>query len=154
MSGELHERARLLVDRSMVEGISAEEQRWLTHHLADCAGCGAYADLSRRAVRALQAFAFDVDAAGALRAQEAIRVQAGRRRDFSKGVLAALVLTAFGSTAVWIPAGWLAARWNLPACLWQTGFAIFWLLPSVMLTALLLFRRRLVGRSSHEGDAI
>jgi len=161
MSSELHERARLLVDRSLVEETSEEERRWLNRHLADCAECGRYVELSRRTVRALHAFAFDVDAAGPLRAQEAIRAHAvrlasaeSRRRDFAMGFVAALALTVIGSAAVWVPAEWLAARWHWPAHVWQIVFAVLWLLPSLMLTGLLLFRRRLVGPPRPEGDAV
>jgi len=39
----------------------------------------------------------------------------------------------------------LASQWNLPSRVWQIGFAAFWLLPSLLLALLPLFRRRLLG---------
>src|SRR5579883_3379010 len=64
---ENHERARFLLDRSLVEGISREERHWLDAHVGECAECGRYADLSVRAVRALDCFAIELDPAAALR---------------------------------------------------------------------------------------
>ena len=145
---ELHERARLLLDRAMVEGVSPDEQRWLANHISQCGECNQYAELSRRTVHALDAFAFDLDPSAALRVQTAVRTRVHRMashgRDSSTGFLIAFVLTVFGSIAMWEPAAWLAARWNLPAPTWQIGFAILWLLPSVLLDVLLLFRRQLI----------
>ena len=76
---------------------------------------------------------------------------AGRRRDLSKGITVAVALTIIGSAVAWIPAGWMATRWNWPVPGWQIGFAIFWLLPSVLLTALLIIHGKLAG---YQGDAI
>ena len=61
MQPELHERARLLLDRGMMESIPAEKQRWLDHHLSECAECSRHAELNRRAIQALDSFAFDLD---------------------------------------------------------------------------------------------
>jgi hypothetical protein len=43
---------------------------------------------------------------------------------------------------------WLASQWNLPGRVWQIVFAAFWLLPSLLLALLPLFRRRLLGEDS------
>lgn len=161
MQSELHERARYLLDRSLVEGIvegiSAEEQRWLDSHIAQCAECTDYAELSGRAVRALDSFAFELDPEAALRIQEAVRARADQMAGarFSTGIPVAFALTIAGSLAMWGIAAWLAARWNVPAPAWHTAFATLWLLPSVVLDVLLLFRVRLMGNhSSDEGEII
>ena len=149
MQPELHERAHSLVDRSMMEGISPDEQRWLAHHISQCAECSQYVGLSRRAILALDSFAFDLDPEAALRTQNAIRARAGRMashgRDSSIAISAAIVLTIIGSIAMWESAGWLASRWKLPAPTWQIGFAMLWVLPSVLLDVLLLFRGKLIA---------
>ena len=80
MQPELHERARLLLDRGMTESIPAEKQRWLDHHLSECAECSRHAELNRRAIQALDSFAFDLDHAAALRVQEAVTRRAERMR--------------------------------------------------------------------------
>jgi len=141
---ELHERARLLLDRGMIESIPAEKQRWLDHHLSECAECSRYAELNRRATQALDSFAFDLDHAAALRVQEAVTRRAERMRSSEPlAVPLAIALTMAGSFVMWQAITWLAGQWNLPNRAWQFGFVVFWILPSVLIDMLLLFRARL-----------
>ena len=73
---ENHEKARFLLHRSLVEGISLEDRHWLDAHVGQCAQCGRYADLSARAVRALDWFALELDPAAALRVENVVRSRA------------------------------------------------------------------------------
>ena len=144
MQPELHERARLLLDRGMMESIPAEKQRWLDHHLSECAECSRHAELNRRAIQALDSFAFDLDHAAALRVQEAVTRRAERMRSSEPlAVPLAIALTMAGSFVMWQAVTWLAGQWNLPNRAWQFGFVVFWILPSVLIDMLLLFRGRL-----------
>jgi len=141
---ELHERARLLLDRGMTEYIPVEKQRWLDHHLSECAECSRHAELNRRAIQALDSFAFDLDHAAALRVQEAVTRRAERMRSSEPlAVPLAIALTIAGSLVMWQAVTWLAGQWNLPNRAWQFCFVVFWILPSVLIDMLLLFRRRL-----------
>jgi hypothetical protein len=150
-----HERARCLFHRSLVENISLEEQRWLDAHFGQCAECARYADLSARAVRALDWFALEFDPAAALRIENVVRGRAeamrraeARARSLWIGTTVALFLTFTGSAITWRPMGWLAGQWNVPIRVWQTVFVVFWLLPSFLLSLLPLLRRRLLGEDS------
>jgi hypothetical protein len=152
MQSESHARARFLLDQVMTGGISPDEQRWLNSHTKECAECSRYGELSRRAIRALDSFAFELDPVAALRVENAIRSHANRLalnefhgRSFLAGAVVAIFLTIAGSIAMWQPAAWLAGRWNLPSPAWQIGFAMYWLLPSILLGILPLFRTRLMG---------
>jgi hypothetical protein len=152
---ESHEKARFLFHRSLVEGISPEDRDWLDAHVGQCAECGRYADLSARAVRALDWFALEPDPAAALRVENAVRSRAERMRSAEAhaktlwiGTAVAVFLTFTGSAAAWRPLAWLASQWNLPSRVWQIGFAAFWLLPSLLLAFLPLFRGRLLGEDS------
>jgi len=152
---ENHERARFLLHRSLIEGISPEEQHWLDAHVGQCAECGRYADFSARTVRALDWFAVELDPAAALRVENVVRSRAERMRSaeaHAKSVwtatAAAIFLTLTGSAVAWRNLGWLARQWNLPTRAWQIGFVAFWLLPSLLLALLPLFRRRLLGEDS------
>ena len=149
-----HQRAQLLLDQSPVEGIPAEDQRWLDSHLEGCAACSRYAGLSRRVIGALDGFAFEVNPEAALRIQNAVRgrleelASGERRQEHSLAVPVALVLTGLGSIFMWHSVAWLAVQWNLPARPWQIGFVVFWLLPSVLLDVLLLFPGKFIGAGS------
>jgi hypothetical protein len=152
---ENHEKARLLLHRSLIEEISPEDRHWLDLHVAQCAECGPYADLSARAVRALDWFALEVDPAAALRVESVVRSRAAEMRSAEShakslwiGTGVAIFLTFTGSAVAWHVLAWLASRWSLPSRVWQIVFAAFWLLPSLLLALLPLFRRRLLGEDS------
>jgi len=149
---ENHEKARLLLHRSLVEGISLEDRQWLDAHVGQCAECGRYADLSARAVRALDWFALELDPAAALRVENVVRSRAEAMRSAEAqakglwiGTGVAIFLTSTGSAVTWHTLAWLASQWNLPSRVWQIVFAAFWLLPSLLLALLPLFRRTLLG---------
>ncbi len=150
-----HEKARFLLHRSLVEGISPEDRHWLDAHLGQCAECGRYADLSARAVRALDWFALELDPAAALRVENVVRSRAEEMRSAEAhaktlwiGTAVALFLTFAGSAVTWPSLAWLASQWNLPSRVCQIVFVAFWLLPSLLLALLPLFRRRLLGEDS------
>jgi hypothetical protein len=149
---ENHEKARFLLHRSLVEGISLEDQHWLDAHVGQCAECGRYADLSARAVRALDWFALELDPAAALRVENLVRSRAEEMRSAEShakslwiGTGVAIFLTFTGSAVAWHTLAWLTRQGSLPSRVWQIVFAAFWLLPSLLLALLPLFRRRLLG---------
>ncbi|HWC98567.1 MAG TPA: hypothetical protein VG456_17525 [Candidatus Sulfopaludibacter sp.] len=152
---EKHEKARLLLHRSLVEGISREDQQWLDAHVGECAECAGYADLAARAVGALDWFAIDLDPAAALRVENVVRSRAEEMKSAESqvksvwiGTGVAIFLTFTGSAVAWHVLAGLASQWNLPSRAWQIGFAAFWLLPSLLLALVPLFRRTLMGEDS------
>ena len=144
---DVHERARLLLDRSLADPLAADDRRWLDGHLSGCAACARHGELSERAVRALSGFAFELDGEAASRVGSAVRarveslatVEAQRRRARA-GAAAAAALTALGSAVAWRLLDWGAARWNLPDAVWQGAFAALWIVPSLTLVGVLLCR--------------
>jgi hypothetical protein len=152
---ENHEKARFLLHRALVEGISLEDQHWLDAHVGECAECGRYADLSARAVQALDWFALELDPAAARRVENVVRSRAEALRSAEAhakslwiGTAVAIFLTFAGSAVAWRTLASLASQWNLPSRVWQIGFAAFWLLPSLLLALLPLFRRGFLGEDS------
>jgi hypothetical protein len=150
----------LLLHRSLVEGISLEDRRWLDAHVGQCVECGRYADLSARAVRALGWFALELDPAAALRVENVVRSRAeGMRsaeahaRSLWIGTAVAIFLTFTGSAVTWRPVALLASQWNFPSRVSQIVFVAFWLLPSLLLcehrstVPILLGRRATVFRA-------
>src|SRR5215831_9659544 len=111
---ENHEKVRLLLHRSLVEGISPEDRHWLDAHVVQCAECDRYADLSARAVRALDWFALEPDPAAALRVEnvvrsraEAMRLAEAHARSLWIGTAVAIFLTFTGSVVAWRSLAWL-----------------------------------------------
>jgi len=159
---ENHEKARFLLHRALVEGISREDQRWLDAHVGECAECGRYADLAARAVRALDWFALEPDPAAALRVENIVRSRAeemrlaeSRAKTLWIGTGVAILLTFAGSAVTWRALASLASQWNLSSRVWQIGFAALWLLPSLLLALLPLFRGRLLAEhSDSKGQAL
>jgi hypothetical protein len=97
-------------------------------------------------------FALELDPAAALRVENVVRRRAEAMRSAEAhaktlwiGTAVAIFLTLTGSAVTWRSLAWLAGQWNLPSRVWQIGFAAFWLLPSLLLAFLPLFRSRLLG---------
>jgi len=150
-----HQKARFLLHRSLLEEISEEDRQWLDAHVGQCAECSRYAGLSARTVQALDWFALELDPAAALRVEnvvrtraEAMRLAEAHTKSLWIGTAVAIFFTFSGSAVMWRPLAWLAGQWNLPSPVWQIAFVIFWLLPSLLLAFLPLFRRRLLGEDS------
>ena len=79
---------------------------------------------------------------------EAMRSAEAYARSLWIGTTVAIFLTFAGSAVTWRSLAWLVTQWNLPSRVWQIVFAAFWLLPSLVLALLPLFRRRLLGEDS------
>lgn len=158
MPNDTHERARDLVERSAVEGLTPQEQRWLDGHLSQCGQCSQFAELSARAVRALGGFAFQVDPGASLQVQQMVRARAEQLAASPAGRLRALAfpialgLTVVGSMAMWQVAGLLAARWNVPPEAWHAAFVAAWVVPSAVVDGLLWMRGRIGEAASDEGE--
>jgi anti-sigma factor RsiW len=153
MQVDIHERCRLLIDRAILEGISPDEQRCVEAHKEDCPECRRYDELSRRTVQALRSICIAPDTAATLRVRRSVRLHAERlasagagSRSFFPVVVAAVCLTIVGSAAMWQTAAWVAMQRSIPPRSWQPGFTIFWVLPSIVLDAVLLFNQRLIAR--------
>ena len=83
MQVDPHERARFLVDETLVAGISSEDEVWLRGHVEDCAECARFANAGTHVVRTLRSISFDVDPETNARVQRAMIARAeSRRRGF------------------------------------------------------------------------
>jgi len=106
----------------------------------------------QRVVRALREISFEIDpmlsvrvkAALVRRAEELVSAQARRRRMLT-GFVIALLMTVSGSAAVWEAAVRIASPIAPPVL--AAGVVIFWALPSLCATLLLLTPRSLAGHS-------
>jgi Putative zinc-finger len=135
MTMDAHERARSWIDRRLAAEATDEENKLLDEHLAVCAACRHSLERSLAALRTLGELTLDVDPGLTARVQAAVARHAGdlerqraHRRTMLLGLLAALLLTAAGSFAVW----------TLTPPAWTAGVVIFWMLPSLCAAFILL----------------
>jgi hypothetical protein len=145
MPTDLHSRARFLIDQSLVGEISQTDDRWLRDHLAECAECERFRNLSHSILRSLGDLSFGITPGATERIQRRIANRAAelggdrslRFRAFAGGV-AALVLTGLGSLAAWKAASWVSGYANIAGSSLHLGVLIFWLLPSLGASLILL----------------
>ncbi|MGA2183220.1 MAG: hypothetical protein ABSH47_09335 [Bryobacteraceae bacterium] len=147
MNADLHERARLLIALSGVEGVSSAEQSWLAAHLESCAPCRQFAENSRETIRSLRAI--PIAAGGSLVSttqlrvrQRAMELQLRQERLWVIWVCCAAVTlcTVFTTAALWSGFAWMGQQARLPAPVWETCFVVFYLMPPILAGILLLAR--------------
>jgi hypothetical protein len=123
-----HARARQLADKSLVEGISADEQKWLEDHTNNCAECTEHVQISGKIVRGFNAFSFELEAGANARMRDAVakraqvagvaprRVSAFPiRRTAIVGAIAAAILLVFVMTKHESPRTAMTATQHQPA---------------------------------------
>ncbi|HVT57200.1 MAG TPA: hypothetical protein VHR45_02270 [Thermoanaerobaculia bacterium] len=155
MRTDVHEQVRASMARCLARDAAPEEQRRLAEHLAGCAECRREMELSRRALRALGGFSFALDPALTPRVQAALarrareleneRADRKQRRRLRVGFVAAVLMTAAGSLAAWLAAGWFAGTHHVSPLPLHAGVLIFWTLPSLCAALPLLLSDLLGG---------
>jgi hypothetical protein len=145
----LHERARSLIDKERVEGLTAPEQRWLEDHLAGCEACTGRAAATDAALRALRMALVPVPHGLAASAQlivrrraEEMHVQHARNVALAVSCTLSWVVGVASAPLVWRACAWLGARFELPRLLWILGFAAWWLVPASAMGLVILWQRR------------
>lgn len=144
-SPALHEKARAIADRGDIADISAAEQIWLEDHLQECSECRRYVETTLRVIRELGMFSFPMDSDLVARTQDALTRRAqqlesehSRHRVFLRAFALACLFTGLGSVLAWQVSAWIAQQSQLAAWKWEAGLALFWILPSLAITMLLV----------------
>jgi len=152
MNADPHERARLMIALSGTEGLSSlkpshAEETWLAAHLESCASCRAFAENSRKTIRALRGI--PITASGRLVfttqmrvRQRAAELQRQQERFWVICVCCAAVTlsTAVSIALLWRGFAWLGHQARLSTPVWEGGFVVFYLTPAVLVGILLLAR--------------
>jgi hypothetical protein len=150
MSSDPHERARLLIALSGLEGLSNvslshAEQSWLAGHLESCPSCRQFVENSRETIRLLRQI--PTTASGRLVSatqmrvrQRAAEMQRQQERFWVVCVCcAAVTLSAVVTTAgLWRGFAWIGQQARLSSLVWEGGFVVFYLMPAVLTGILLL----------------
>jgi anti-sigma factor RsiW len=152
MNSDIHERACHLIDALRVEGIAAPERRWLEVHLAECPACQARARTSEKALQALRSNTVMIDPTLVSTTQARVRLRARELRE-NKVRMRALwiscalswVLGVASAHLVWRAFQWIGLHAALPNLIWETAFALWWLLPAGAVAVLVAWNQRLTA---------
>jgi predicted anti-sigma-YlaC factor YlaD len=145
MTRNAHDEARQLI--ALGQGISDSDQKWLRTHLDSCSECRSYADATGRVVTALRSLPLAADARLVRATQMRVRFHAARLRETREHMwLVGVACVSVGiSTALSIPLLWKLFAWfggmaGVAAPVWETGFAIFFVTPALVVSLILLAR--------------
>jgi hypothetical protein len=158
MTENTHERAQQLFAKSLVEGLSRDDQSWLDAHLCDCAHCAKQIESSHDLVHALRTVAVAVPRDLAARTQLRVRLRAEDAAQASRGNALLWIITAaswslgiLSAPLVWRIFAWAGARFELPRLVLEFGFVLWWTVPALIAVAVVLYQRTTthsIGRHS------
>jgi len=145
LTNDMHARAEGLIAKERVEGISAAEREWLAEHLHECARCAETANATQKALQSLRTMSITVPRELAARTQFRVRLrvrelQAREPRWRLIGAMCGVSWVAGAATApyVWRGLEWIGHRTGLPDMVWKMGFGVWWALPAIVASAILL----------------
>jgi predicted anti-sigma-YlaC factor YlaD len=145
MTREAHGEARELI--SLGESLSDAEQVRLRAHLEECEACRDYAEGARAAVRALRSLPLAADSRLVRATQMRVRFHASRLREARERMwLVAMACVGVGLSAtltvplLWRLCAWIGERAGVATLIWQAGFVIFFIAPTLVVGLLLLAR--------------
>jgi hypothetical protein len=153
----IHERARALLNRSVVEDISAEERMWLDLHVDGCTPCSAHRVALLETINGVHSELGSVSASAALvrKTQSAVRIRAAelQRNEERMGPLWIACMLAglwalLSIPLIWEGTQWLAGHTSVSIVVWQTAAVFVWLMPAGLSVALGVWAR---GMSAVEG---
>ena len=153
MTNDLHTRAKQLIAQQHSESVSPDDARWLNTHLAECESCANEQRQLRESLSALRTMHLDLPHNLASRTQLRVRMRAEELREHgpvNRLIWAvAAVSWIFGlATAplVWRGFAWLGSELHLPKLVWVTGVVLWWAVPALVATGIIL-----LGHRGHAG---
>ena len=145
MTRDAHENARELI--ALGEVLSAARQGWLQAHLEECPACREYAEAAGRVAAALRSVPLAADSRLVRATQMRVRFHATRLRETRERMwLVAMACLGVGVSAtltapvLWRLFAWMGERAGISIPVWQASFAVFSILPALVVSMLLLAR--------------
>jgi predicted anti-sigma-YlaC factor YlaD len=147
MKADIHQQVQQWIACAGVEDVAGEGSASLQQHLLECPSCRDYADAASQMVEALRSVPFAADSNLVRSTQQRVRARAyqlQQERNRLQFVWMSCALVAFAA-AVTTPFLWQGFRWiseiaNVSTPVWQIGFAIFWISPSLAISVFLVAR--------------
>ena len=157
MNGDVHVQAQQLIAKERVEGVSSEEQIWLAAHLGECEACSLLQTQTADALAAFRSINIDLPKNLAARTQLRVRLRAeelpkrnaGRLMLWSIAAVSWLLGVA-SAPFVWRGFEWAGTELHLPKLVWASGVVLWWLVPALVATGVVL-RERLLTRTDTLG---
>lgn len=155
MSENAHDRALHLIAQAGVEGLSETDRAWLAAHLEECDFCAEHALQTDRALQLLRTAVIALPEGLAsrtqfrvrLRAQE-LREQEPRRRALWMTCVMSWIFGVASAPYVWSLFQWLGQRTGAPKMVWEVGFGLWWTIPALFATAVLLMENSRKGEQA------
>ena len=148
MNETLHSRAQQLIANQRIEGVSAEDQAWLSTHLAECEACSALQTQTAQAISAFRSMSIELPKNLAARTQLRVRMRAEELPAHNPGRLllwaiagVSWLLGLASAPLVWRGFEWLGGELGLPKIVWQAGVVFWWLVPGVVATGAILLQK-------------
>lgn len=155
MSNDLHVRASELLSRGRVEPLARQDEVWLAAHLAECESCAAEDARMADALSALRGMPINLPRNLASRTQLRVRLRAEELREHGPANrliwAVACMSWIFGLASapfVWRAFAWLGAELHLPKLVWVTGVVLWWVVPALVATGIVL-----LGHKGHAGTS-
>lgn len=130
-----------------MQDLSIAQQRWLQAHLDDCASCREFAEDASRVVRSMRSLPVKADPRLVRATQMRVRFHAARLRETRERMwLVGIACLGVGLSAtltvplLWRLFAWMGQQAGVSAAVWQVGFACVWIVPALVVGALLLVR--------------
>lgn len=148
MNENLHQRARRLVAKSLVEGIAAPEQAWLGQHLRECADCAHEAATTQEALQALRSVPVAVPRDLVARTQLRVRMRAQEAGESSRSNMLLWIITGaswllgvLSAPLVWRGFAWFGGHFGVPRLALVMAFVLWWTVPALLAAAAVLYQR-------------
>ncbi len=155
MTENIHRRAQQLIAQERIESISDSDSAWLAIHVHECVECANLAQATSAALRALRTMPIALPAGLAERTQFRVSLRARqlRTREPQRRALwiAAVVSWAGGVASaplVWRLFAWLGEYFHAPKIVWESAFAMWWIVPALVASVVLLSQHE-----RHRGEA-
>jgi predicted anti-sigma-YlaC factor YlaD len=156
MTRNIHDDARQLIALAGPEDLTDAQQTWLRAHLQDCGACRDYAEAVSGVVRTLRSVSLAADSRLVQATQMRVHFHASRLRETRDRMwLVGVACLGVGLSAtltvplLWRLFAWMGAWAGVSRPVWQAGFAFFWIVPALVVGAVLLARGT---HLSHEGE--
>jgi predicted anti-sigma-YlaC factor YlaD len=143
MTRNLHDEAQELI--ALGEGLPDAQQSWLRAHLAECEACRDYADAANGVVRTLRSLPLAADSRLVRATQMRVRFHASRLQKTRERMwLVGMACLGVGLSAtltvplLWRLFAWMGAWAGVSTVVWEAGFVLFWIAPTIAASLLFL----------------